>query len=148
MKKMILNLTRLLMIPVMVATLMFTTPLNSAEKKDYNEFKKAKKLIYEKDWARAVAKLKAFQEKFSKSDYLDDSLYWLSYSLSKMGTEISERTAKISLNEEAFEGLEELLEGFESSSWVEDAKILRMEIAESLSGLGNRKYRKYLRSGA
>ncbi|MCK5005640.1 MAG: HEAT repeat domain-containing protein, partial [Candidatus Aminicenantes bacterium] len=148
MKRKLFKLTRLLMVPAFLATLIFATPLDSADKKDHEEFKKAKKLIYEKDWTRAVVTLKKFQEKFKKSGYLDDSLYWLSYSLSKMGTELTERTAKISLNEEAIKELNELLDRFKTSTWIEDAKILRMEIAESLSGLGNRSYRKYLRSGA
>ena len=114
---------------------------NEEARKKYDQ---AKKMIYEKDWEKAIESLKHILGRLEESDYLDDSLYWLGYSLNKLSVSLENVENQLEIQEEALQYLNQLIEKFSKSSWVDDAEFLRIEIAESLVKKGLNNYRKYI----
>ena len=107
-------------------------------------FEKAKKSIYEKQWQYAITELNKFTEQFRNSELLDDSLYWLGYSLDKMGDSLRDVQEQLHSKQEAVTRLNELIQQYQESSWADDAKMLRIQIAEELVNKGMPTYRKYI----
>ena len=113
-------------------------------KKARKAYDKAKKFVYSKEWLRATQELRTVAEEYKKSEYLDDSLYWLSFSLKKLSEEMDNLEQQIELQKEALERLNQFIQEFSESSWLDDAEVLRIEIAEGLVKKGLKSYRKYI----
>jgi len=107
-------------------------------------FEKAKKSIYEKEWQNAINELNLLTKQYNESELLDDSLYWLGYSLDKMGDSLRDVQRQIDTKQEAVEKLNALIQEYQKSSWADDAKVLRIQIAEDLVKRGMPVYRKYI----
>ena len=132
---------------VLILSLIFSGPIlaQEQEKEEARKmYEEAKRLVYEKEWSRAVDALRKFAQEFKKSAYLDDSIYWLSYSMYKLSASLDSIDQQIEIQKEALERLNSLIEGFSTSSWVYDAKTLRIEVAEDLVKKGLTDYRKYI----
>ncbi len=110
-------------------------------------FEKAKQSIYDKEWQHAVQELIQLTQDFQKSELFDDSLYWLGYSLDKMGDSLRDVQQQLDSKRDAVEKLNHLIQNYQKSSWVDDAKILRIQIAEDLVKRGMPVYRKYINGG-
>lgn len=110
-------------------------------------FEKAKQSIYDKEWQLAVQELTRLTRDFEKSELFDDSLYWLGYSLDKMGDSLRDVQQQLDSKRDAVEKLNDLILKHQKSSWVDDAKILRIQIAEDLVKRGMPVYRKYINGG-
>jgi len=89
-------------------------------KQKYNT---AKKNIYKKEWDIAIKSLKEIITNNKVKILKDNALYWLAYSLKKSINNIDDR---------------------ESSNWVDDGKILKIEIAEDLIKRGLSGYKKII----
>lgn len=107
-------------------------------------YEKAKASIYQKNWEKAIESLNTILKHFEESEYLDDSLYWLSYSMNKLSSTLANVEMQLEMQKEALHHLDSLIEGYTGSSWVDDAKFLRIEIAEDLAKKGLKDYRKYI----
>ncbi len=105
---------------------------------DANLFDTAQKAICQKQWAQAVDSLKKLEKNFPKSDYCCESLYWLSYSMNKLGDSIDDMNSRLEQKQKAVQNLGTLFKNYPKCVWVKDATILRIEIAEYLikNGLG------------
>jgi HEAT repeat protein len=111
-------------------------------------YETAKQSIYNKSYQNALEQLMELQDKFGKSLYGQEGLYWLGYSLDKYATSLSDLKQKMEMKQAAIERLNQLLKNYPANTWANDAKILQMQIAGELvrSGLG--KYRRYIDEAA
>jgi HEAT repeat protein len=114
---------------------------NREARKTYEE---AKAYIYQKNWEKAIDSLNTIIQFFEESEYLDDSLYWLSYSMNKLSSTLANIEMQLEMQKEALHNLDSLIEEYRNSSWVDDAKFLRIEIAEDLAKKGLKDYRQYI----
>lgn len=130
---------------ILVFTLIFGGFLISQEKaKDQELFEKAKKSIYQKEWMKAVKELDKITEEFKKSKYLAESLYWLGYSLDRYSSTLTNMEKQLEIKEDALKHLDSMIKGYSTSSWADDAKVLRVQIAEELVKNGLPEFRKYI----
>lgn len=130
---------------ILVFTLIFGGFLISQEKaKDQELFEKAKKSIYQKEWMKAVKELDKITEEFKKSKYLAESLYWLGYSLDRYSSTLTNMEKQLEIKEDALMHLDSMIKGYSTSSWADDAKVLRVQIAEELVKNGLPEFRKYI----
>ena len=130
---------------ILALTLIFGGFLISQEKaKDQELFEKAKKSIYEKDWLNAVKELNKISEEFNKSKYLAQSLYWLGYSLDRYSSTLTNMEKQLEIKEDALKHLDSMIKSYSTSSWADDAKVLRVQIAEELVKNGLPEFRKYI----
>ena len=113
---------------------------NKNEEKVEDVYKKAKQFIYQKDWIKALEKLRQVAESFPGSKLGDVSLYWSGYSLNQLSQTFESLDKILEAQEEALSQLETLMRQYPSSKWIDDAKLLRVEIAEDLVKRGFKKY--------
>ena len=106
--------------------------------------KKAKNAIFKKEWAVAVDFLEKLKNGFPQNLNSDRTLYWLAYSQNKLSLEKKEGKEKINLKKTALGNLDYLIKTFGNSDWVDDAKILRIEISVFLVQSGFPEYKKYI----
>ncbi len=106
--------------------------------------KKAKRAIFMKEWKNAIVLLKKLNDEFPRCQNSDSAVYWLAYSQNKLSQTEENKEAGQELKKMALKNLDDLIDTFENSDWVDDAKILRIEIAVSLIQSGNPQYKKYL----
>ncbi len=85
------------------------------------KFREGRDLIDKEEWARAAAKFSEAIEKYPGGKSADAALYWLAFCHKK------QKQFK-----EADTALDRLLEKFPASSWVSDARVMKMEIAAPL----------------
>jgi outer membrane protein assembly factor BamD (BamD/ComL family) len=111
-------------------------------------FQDARKNIYRKDWQKAVTEFRRIVKEFSNSKYIEDSLYWLGYSLNKLGRSSVNFEKQLTLQQEALSELDTLVKRFPKGKWSDDAKLLVLEIAEDLAAKGLRNYKKYINNRA
>jgi tetratricopeptide (TPR) repeat protein len=140
---------------ILVVLLCWSAPAIAREKASENKneekvedlYKKAKQFIYKKDWIKALEKLRQVAGSFPGSKLEDVSLYWSSYSLNQLSQTFENLDKILEAQEEALSQLETLMRQYPSSKWVDDAKLLRVEIAGDLVNKGFKKYR-YILNGA
>ncbi|MGD2090047.1 MAG: HEAT repeat domain-containing protein [Candidatus Aminicenantes bacterium] len=120
---------------------------NKSEEKVEDLYKKAKQFIYKKDWLKALEKLRQVAESFPGSKLREVSLYWSGYSLNQLSQTFENLDKILETQEEALSQLGTLLRQYPYSKWIDDAKLLRVEIAEDLVKKGFKKY-KYILNGA
>ena len=117
---------------------------NKNEEKVEDLYKKAKQSIYQKDWLEALEKLRQVAESFPASKLRDVSLYWSSYSLNQLSQTFENLDKILETQEEALSQLETLMQHYPNSKWIDEAKLLRVEIAEGLVKRGFKKYKSIL----
>lgn len=140
---------------ILVFLMSLSSPATAREKasEDKNEkevkviYKKAKQALYQKEWSKAVKQLRQISEEFSESKLTDDSLYWLGYSMNRLSLTLENMDKILNLQEEALSQLDSLMKQYPTSKWIDDAKRLRVEIAENLVKKGFKQY-KYILNGA
>ena len=114
------------------------------EKSVKEKYSFAKKQIYNKEWLNAIKILKEITDNKDIKKLKSNALYWLAYSLKKNVKNIEDRENQVENLEFAIEKLNTLIESFPSSNWVDDSKILRIEIAEDLIKRGLSGYKKII----
>jgi HEAT repeat protein len=124
--------------------LVFSGMVLAQEKKDKEIYDSAKRSIYDKDWQAAIENLEYLIKTYQASNYLDDSLYWLGYSLHKMGDSLANMEGRLESKERSIAALNNLIARHKDSAWVDDARILRVKIAEDLVDNGLSDYRAYI----
>lgn len=91
------------------------------------KFREGRDLIDEEDWVNAAEKFAEITDKYPKNKSTDAALYWLAFCYKK------QKNLK-----EAGAVAERLIKNFPNSSWVEDAKVLLLEVTnQSRSTSGN-----------
>jgi HEAT repeat protein len=111
-------------------------------------FQSAKDAVFSKSWQAAAEKWRGFCERFPQSKWQAEPYYWLAYSLNQAAGEISDYEKQTTMREQAMDKVEMLLTRFQKSSWSEDARMLRIDLAENLVKAGKGQYKKYITSGA
>lgn len=84
-------------------------------------FREGRDLIGDEQWDKAAEKFNKVITQYPKSEYVDAALYWLAFTLKKQN--------KL---QEADATLERLVKAFPKSTWANDARTLRLEIAPRL----------------
>jgi len=84
-------------------------------------FRQGRDQIEDENWSGAVATFSSFIADYSKHKDVDAALYWMAFALKKQGKYA-----------EADKQLERLIRERPSSSWLNDAKAMRVEIANQL----------------
>lgn len=110
-------------------------------------FQEAKKAIYAKDWDKAAEQFKKITGAFPDGELADDSLYWLSYSLNKLGENGKGLDKVLETKKEALKSLSLLMTRYPGSEWFDEAKMLTVEIAQELADRGLKGYEKYITNG-
>ena len=148
-----------IIIIIIIAVLFFLGSLTSAQantptdKKDKKTeaddiFKEAKQAVYKKEWAKAVKEFQRILAGYPDTDLSDDTLYWLGYSLNHLSRTLANLDQVLDTQKQALAQLETLMKRFPSSNWLDDAQMLRVEIAEDLVKKGLKEYKKYILNGA
>lgn len=140
---------------IMVVLLCWSAPViarekaseNKSEEKVEDVYKKAKQFIYKKDWLKALEQLRQVAESFPGSKLREVSLYWSGYSLNQLSQTFENLDKILEAQEEALSQLETLMRQYPYSKWIDDAKLLRVEIADNLVKKGFKQY-KYILNGA
>jgi len=81
-------------------------------------FRQGRDLIEDENWDRAAATFNSFVSEYPKHKDVDAALYWLAFALKKQGKP-----------GEADRQLERLIRDYPRSSWIDDARAMRVEIA-------------------
>ncbi len=103
-------------------------------------FLKAKDYVFKRYWRKAKEQLEFFLEKYPSSQLRAEALYWLAQSLNRMSRDEVYKDKVIALKEDAFQKLEHLIGQYPDSVWIDDAKVLRVEIAGELALIGKIEY--------
>lgn len=107
-------------------------------------YKKGKRAVFMKEWNEAAGLLKKLKKEFPQNIYSDSTLYWLAYSQNKLSQDAKNAQQRQDLKKSAIENLNNLIKTFKKSDWVDDARILRIEISMSLVKLGEKSFKKYI----
>ena len=93
-------------------------------------YNQAKKKRFEQKWQEAVEIFDRIIEDYTDSRYTDDAIFWKGYCLEKMpGRQM-----------DAFDTYEHLISQYQSSSWIDDATIHQIELAEYFESHARRIY--------
>ena len=111
---------------------------------DKNAYDTAKKSIYAKDYESAIERLEYLLGNYQNSRYYPDSLYWLGYSLHKLGDSLGNVEQGLEAKEKSIARLNNLIVKYKDSAWLDDARILRIKVAEDLVEKGLSDYRVYI----
>lgn len=95
-------------------------PTPSGDEKFDRIFREARELFDKEEWAKAAAKFNEIACDCPENKQVDAALYWLAYSYKKLG-KVKETNATI----------ERLLKNFPNSTWADDARVLKYEVATS-----------------
>ncbi|MCX6562113.1 MAG: HEAT repeat domain-containing protein [Candidatus Aminicenantes bacterium] len=121
----------------------FASAQTQAEKAK-EAYEKAKIAIVIKDWKAAVEAFQKLELQYNKSDYYGEALYWLGYSLDKYSDSLDNAQNQLEKKKEAIARLNLLLEKLPENAWAQDAKMLRLQIAEKLAQSGLNEYSRYI----
>ncbi len=111
------------------------------EEDELEIFLKAKDYVFKRYWRKAKEQLEFFLKKYPSSQLRAEALYWLAQSLNRMSRDEVYKENVIALKEEAFQKLELLIGQYPESVWIDDAKVLRVEIAGELALIGRTEYK-------
>lgn len=101
---------------------MYSSVSKADNQDDFNKkFREGRDLIDKGEWARAANKFSEAVEKYPDGKSADAALYWLAFCHKK------QKQFK-----EADAALDRLMEKFPASSWVSDARVMKLEIAAPL----------------
>ncbi len=104
-------------------------------------FLKAKDYVFKGYWRKAKEQLEYFLKEHPSSQLKAEALYWLAQSLNRMSRDEVDKNNVIALKEDAFQKLELLIGQYPESVWIDDAKVLRVEIAGELALIGRTEYK-------
>lgn len=100
---------------------------NSSQDKDFDKkFREGRDLIDREEWAKAAEKFNEVIAKYPDNKSADAALYWLAFCYKKQ-----------KLFKETDVALDRLLKNFSASSWADDARVMKMEIAVPLGRFGS-----------
>lgn len=99
------------------------SPVSAIDNQDDfdKKFREGRNLIDQEEWAQAAEKFSEAIEKYPNGKSADAALYWLAFCHKKQKQ-----------FEKADAALDRLLKNFPASSWVSDARVMKMEIAAPL----------------
>jgi outer membrane protein assembly factor BamD (BamD/ComL family) len=98
----------------------FVSKINIQDDFD-KKFREARDLIDREDWAKAAEKFDEVIKKYPNNKSTDAALYWLAFTYKKQKQFDKSDAA-----------LDRLLKEFPSSSWADDAKVMKVQTSSSL----------------
>lgn len=98
-----------------------TTQTQNVVGPERKAFRDGRELLLEENWARAAERFNDYIADYPKDANVDAALYWMAFALKKQDK-----------FREADRAVSRLIAEFPSSTWVDDAKALRIEIAPRL----------------
>lgn len=112
----------------------------------FGVYKEAKLAIYNKEWHQAVDLLKTMERDYPGGKYAEESVYWLAYSLNKLGMDYKDPERGAAVKKEALDYLNRFISAGTNNKnpWLDDAKILRIRIASDLVQAGREEYLDYI----
>ncbi len=112
--------------------------------KELEAFYTAKKHIYESNYSAALTGFDKFLNKFPDGRFRDEAHYWSAYALNKLSQAQDHTYVMVTLKEQAFDHLIQLIREHPTSNWADDAKVMRLEIAGELILMGKDTYLQYI----
>lgn len=112
--------------------------------KELEEFYSAKNHIHNSNYSAALTGFEKFLDKFPSSRLHDEAYYWSAYALNILSRAQDHTYVMAKLKEQAFDYLNRLIEEHPTSNWVDDAKVMRLEIAGELILMGKDSYLQYI----
>jgi len=97
-------------------------------------YQEAKMKRSDQKWSEAISLFDEFLEKYSGSKYEDDSIFWMAYCLKKLPEK----------RQESFDVFSRLVNNHPNSTWVDDAQIHQIDLAEQFVLEGREVYKNYL----
>ena len=114
------------------------------QNKEMALFFKAKESLFKQDWQGARTGLEQYGRDFPDGRFADEALYWLAQCLNRLSKADLDTGRMFALREEAVRRINELVEWFSKSRWVNDALVLRVGISRDLVLFGRQEFRAYL----
>jgi len=117
-----------------------------AQKEDLAKelYESARKLVYQKNYEKAISLYSKLVQDYAKSTYVDDSMYWLAYAQYMYSRDLDSMESQLMEKERALQQLNNLIKTQEKSKWIDDAELLRIEIAEDLVEKGLENYKIFI----
>ena len=116
------------------------------QNKEMAQFFRAKESVFKQDWESAKTGLEQYLRDYPAGQLVDEALYWLAQCLNRLSKSDLDTGRMIALREEAVRRINELVERFSKSLWVNDALLLRVEISRDLVLFGRPEFRAYLKA--
>ncbi len=129
---------------ILIIIVLSTLSIDAATDTDRTAYKTAKSLIYKKNWQKAITSFNSFMRQHPESKYSAEAHYWLAYCIKRNARKLDEESSQIREYKKAFAKLQVLIRKYPRSKWIDDAKLLRLEIAEELVDLDQEEYEKYI----
>ena len=98
-----------------------TSQRSNASEPEKKAFRDGRELLLDENWIRAAERFNDYITDYPKEANVDAALYWLAFALKKQGK-----------FREADRTLNRLITQFPGSTWIDDAKTLRLDIAPRL----------------
>ncbi len=118
------------------------------EKKYIVVYTDAKRLVYKKEWQKAIEQFKLVINHLPDSNLVGNALYWQAYSLNRLSRKLENVDKLLEVQSSALEQLEVLIKEFPANKFIDDAHILKVEIAEELVNKGFKEYKRYIENSA
>ena len=120
---------------VFIVLALTTSILLAQDKNDIKElYQEAKKKTFTREWRVAITLFEELLDKYPESKYSDDAKFWVGYCLEHLPDQ----------REEAFEVYSELVNDKPNSSWVDDALVHQIDLAEQFVAEGRIAYKEFL----
>lgn len=101
----------------------------------------AKQYMFKKEWPTTILFIEWFLFHFPNSKEVDNATYWLAYSYNRLSENINDNDSqRLKWKKEAILVLDRIISDYSKSDWVDDAKILRIEISLDCYKLGTSRY--------
>ncbi len=113
-----------------------------------SKFLEAKQLIYKKEWRRVHEMLEVLPLKDSHAALSAEIMYWRSYCLHQLSTGAKTSERVNTRLRKAVTGLDHLVKDYPMSEWVDDSRILKLELLYHLVKAGEKQHLEAIRKAA
>ena len=97
-------------------------------------YQEAKMKCINRNWTEAISLFEELLEKYPGNKYEDDAIFWIGYSLEKLPDK----------RQESFDTYSRLVNNYPNSSWVDDAQVHQIALAEQFILEGQEIYKDFL----
>ena len=121
---------------VFLAALVSAGSLKAGFEQDpaFEDFRKAKEMVFDEEYATAVTAFEAIVKKYGKSELLPEAYYQIAHCKKEMGKD----------DEKVFEAYKLVVDRYPKSGWANASRAEMVGIAKALYAQGNVKYKVYI----